>query len=413
MSCTRSIWCSRRLVTPAMAVVSLGIAAAAEALTPATLVRPNLEGEAVTVTGLRGDQLVYFDDQRRLRHESIDQFVQLRDIGETEAAAMDAAAVGSIELTDGQRFVGQMMGTEPAADMILWRTPSLGDVRVSLEQLSRLRISESEVDSGEPSGTPAVDGVLLRNGDRLSGFIERIGDRALDITPDQGETLTLPLQRVAWVELANPASWPQQVQAAASGLVLHDGSRLRVLDLELSAERLTFRLPLSTEPDARQTLPLEQVAQIDFTGSGWHLVDLASQPMSVRSGGEVFGLSMGPYIDRGAIHLHAPVAIRFELPAQTRRFAADAELAIDADLPAEASAWADFEVIVNRHDAGGHRFRISSDEPAMRMNLPIQGDALDIELDAGVNGPLLDRLRLVRGVLLRRVPVRDVTESAE
>jgi hypothetical protein len=63
--------------------------------------------------------------------------------------------------------------------------------------------------------------------------------------------------------------------------------------------------------------------------------------------------------------------------------------------------WSDFVVRVTAGDAA-QDCRITREQPSGRINLPFGGTAtrLTIELDAGVNGPVMDRLRLRDAVVL-------------
>ena len=99
-----------------MAVVwiCLMIATPALALTPATLVRPELDDQNISITSLRQGILGYFDDERRLQREQVDQFVQLRNIGGQQPSIADDAQV--IELIDGQRLVGQWADASAAGE---------------------------------------------------------------------------------------------------------------------------------------------------------------------------------------------------------------------------------------------------------------------------------------------------------
>ena len=61
-------------------------------------------------------------------------------------------------------------------------------------------------------------------------------------------------------------------------------------------------------------------------------------------------------------------------------------------------------VTVDGRDAGS--CHITAKRPAVPVNLSVVGSVLTIRLDPGVNGPIMDRLRLVEPVVLVRRPAR-------
>ena len=312
----------------------------AGALTPAVLRGPELEGESISLTGLTGGQLSYFDAQRRLVSRPAAEFVEL-----VLLPASDTASGGGgdgwvrVELVDGQRIVGRWVDSgEP--ERLGLDHPRLGRLAVNLDRVRSLRRVGAADDSGEPpadagmrnlaeGGAGEVDRVLMRNGDGLSGFVVEAGVESVVLVPDGGsESVRLPTAEVAWLWLANPSATTAEAlrgraetsadagRPGADLVELRDGSRLRVRGLELVGDRARLSPVLSVAADATSpaeteresqgaggggvTMELSEVVRVECGGAGRRLVALSDLPWEVTAGGEAFGLSLRPWIDEAA-----------------------------------------------------------------------------------------------------------------
>ena len=142
--------------------------------------------------------------------------------------------------------------------------------------------------------------------------------------------------------------------------------------------------------------------QIDIASARGRLVDLTTLPMRTIDGGEVFGLSMPPRLLGGDIHLHAPVAVEFQLPLGAARLALVAELTDQTDERVMAgedsgpSAWADLDLMVQTEDGPLTRHHLDVRQPHAEINIALTGRTLMIELDPAANGPVMDRIALRR-----------------
>lgn len=371
------------------------------AATPATLVGLELGSEPVSISALQDGLLVYFDTERRLCEAPLDQFVQLRDIGVEKPGAGGSP---NIELLDGQRLTGQWQGG--TGEHFTWRHPAFGDLIVGLDDLLALtRVGEPVLSAS------GQDTVRLVNGDLLSGFVTAVEPTGFVMMPaGAAQTLVLPWDRVEAVRLA---STPMELSSALDGVVLVDGSRLQVGRIDIRDDRVELEVRLPGRPVQSVQLPMDAMTRIDFRAGGARLLDLGHQPMTVRAGGSVFGLPARPRVEADDIYLHAPVTVSFAVPASVGRFVATAELDRGSDLAPRVEAWADFEIVV-RHGAGDSesRYRLNGQSPRVQINLPVEsGDELVIELDPGVNGPILDRLRLRDAVLLDRTGAEETSQA--
>ena len=75
-----------------------GATLAAQGITPAVLVGSDLRPHPISLSSLRDGVLSYFDANRDLRREPVDQFVQLRAIGLPAAARADRWSVTLLDL---------------------------------------------------------------------------------------------------------------------------------------------------------------------------------------------------------------------------------------------------------------------------------------------------------------------------
>jgi len=69
------------------------------AVTPATLIGPDLDPRPVSITSLDDGTLNYFDEQRTLRNTAVNQFVQLRSVGGEDT--LSPMSPPGVWLTDG------------------------------------------------------------------------------------------------------------------------------------------------------------------------------------------------------------------------------------------------------------------------------------------------------------------------
>ena len=400
------------------------LAAPAAGLTPAELLTPELQRRPVVLAGVSGGVISFFDEDRTLARASVEGFVRLSLPGEADRDGEPAAsgtngeaggigAAGMIGLTDGQRIAGRYTGDGAGGegDVVVWEHPALGRVDVPLDDVRRLvpaRMGErAEVPWSAISAAVTDDVVRLTNGDTLSGFVISLGDAGLTLQPNAGGEVTLPLDRVASLALSNPDAAPP---ADADLVVLADGSRLRGRGLAITGDAVRFTPTLAAAAGPVE-LPLGTVRRVDFASSGVRLVDLADRPIYVVSGGEAFGLDLPPRVDGSTIYLHAPVTVRFDLPAGARRLAYTAELDLPGDVPPERAAWAEVSVSVTGEAAEGAAgaagaeiagVTLNAEQPVAESNLNLAADAAAVTLtvDPRRYGPVLDRVRLRDAVLL-------------
>jgi hypothetical protein len=100
------------------------------------------------------------------------------------------------------------------------------------------------------------------------------------------------------------------------------------------------------------------------------------------------------------LQLRAPVTLQWELPSGARRLTAVITLARDPQVPPAARAWADCRAVLRLDDQVLVEQRLWSQQTSVPLNVPLRGKVLTLELDPGVNGPVMDRVTLEAAAVL-------------
>ena len=367
-----------------MALGPLPTSAAVEA----KLMDSEFRWQTVMVQSFGTDRIRFFDADRNLQQRDLDQFLRIvfsaPDNGEPAEAAGPDRKNNRVRVVfnDGQRLTGRWVGAE--GDALQIEHDQLGRRSVSLDDLRRVEFV-AEAAAAMPESA-AEDTVTLANGDRLTGFVAALTPATITIETGPA-SIDLKTEQVRSVQLANPGR-----PAPGDRVFLRNGDIVITQSLRLVADRLT----IGTGDDAVELAPA-RVARIDLANPNLALRPLAGQPMSIIDGGEAFGVAWPPKIDPDGIRLHAPVTVQWEVPAGARWFAADARLDLAANHPRRD--WAGFELILRSGDQE-QRYTLDPETDAVPVRLKVTGGFITVTLEPGVNGPILDRLRLQDATLL-------------
>jgi hypothetical protein len=431
------------------------------AATPAMLVGADLTPVKVSVQSMSDGTLNYFDSERRLRSEPASSFLQIRFVSPALQQQNSDEPVGWLELIDGQRYPGRLTGADEAGQSIDWTLslPTAVTMRVSLEQVRSLRwplLSKPQAPAPEPTAanappqpagalvgspvnspvrsvvdspasrppagavsTTTGDSVTLANGDRVSGFVQAIKLSGLELRAGSGTAaLTLPIERLTEVTFSSvgaaasgtTTTGTQRVIPGAGTVVLRSGARLSGTELRVSGDAsasvsLMLSLPGSVSGQESGkgmavSLPVTQVERIELQSRAGSLVALSSLPLSIVEGGSVLGLPVLPRVEAGDWLLHAPLLANVELPQGTRRISMKLSLALPAGLSREAQGKPDFIVTLEQSGKTLAQVRINQQSPEQLINVAADAGLMRIKLDASLNGPVLDRLRITGGVVL-------------
>ena len=193
-------------------------------------------------------------------------------------------------------------------------------------------------------------------------------------------------------------------------MVLRNGARLSGTELRVSGDAsasVSMMLSLPGSVSGQESgksmavsLPVTQVERIELQSRAGALVALSSLPLSIVEGGSVFGLPVAPRVEAGDLLLHAPLLASVELPAGTRRISMKLSLALPPGLSREAQGKPDFIVTLEQSGKTLGQVRLNQQSPEQLINVAADAGLLRIKLDASLNGPVLDRLRISGGVVL-------------
>lgn len=394
------------------------------------LIDRRLQERQVMLVRIDSQQIAFRDSAGLLRSEPTANFVAITarpgQIEDPVVGGMDGAAPGAVsdrrpaflELADGQRFSGRLVAGSDAGpgEVIRWAHPLLGDLSFALDDVRQVAL-DGESAASESGATG--DLVLLRNGDRMEGFIVRVGATVrMEIG---GQERELPLERVSNILLSNPPGslsgavvWLRdgsivacdELGPAALGEVAlvprtwrTDAAKIR--ESEAGAVRVPVSEVLAVALGAERLAPLGAatvVREEPAEGRRW------SPPMRVQS-------VSGAFLGAPDVELPGPMLVEWELPAGAIQFSTTAEL------PRAMWAWGDCNLIVSVVAGAGEaqreielfRSRINADNAAAPIRVGLGSVAghggagrarLRITLDPGMHGPIQDQIILHRPLVL-------------
>ncbi len=334
------------------------------------------------------------------------------------------AALQRIELTDGQRLVGQIIDPSPegagearapaGGAMVSVRSERLGVVAFPIERVRRIHADAPRAPvPGDLSA--AADTLVLVNGDRIEGFIESIGPRvriepAADRTGPRPPAQTIELEQIELANLINPPVPPR-----GGRVDLVDGSILAVdlasISAQLESGKCAFRplllssnAPLSRDlgdlagliPSASRLIPL---SDLTITAQRPH----ASAPRTPAAA--ILADAPAP-LSTADILLPGPMTIEWSLPESV---SSQSSISGYAQMDDRSFAWGDCEITVSIIAPGAPvrelaKGRLSAESPtlplASELGAAPRGSRLRVQVEPGEHGPIQDRVVLRRMLLI-------------
>ncbi|MCL4742594.1 MAG: hypothetical protein KJZ54_10370 [Phycisphaerales bacterium] len=316
-----------------------------------------------------------------------------------EEPRIDESAPGTLALTDGQRLPGRLADAPAADGRLRWEHPLFGTLDVDLERVRAVAFEAPWTD--RPS--PVDDTITLVNGDRVQGFVERIGPEI--VVESGGSRSVIAASRAAKVELANP-----HTPLDGPAVWLSDGS---VLALSAITVSITGRAELASADVSGSAGPVASISAAQITAIAFDagsFVPLASiAPVESHPG---VARVPPPSVERipdaplgaGDLVFPGPIDAEWPLPRGASRLAATIEL------PPASWVWGDCEVVITVVAPGMPareltRVRVNGERPAARLDARLPGPdradrTLRIAIDPGEFGPIQDRPVLRRALLL-------------
>lgn len=330
-----------------------------------------------------------------------------------------------LELTDGQRIIGQIAEPTPAsveatpaktdASLVSMRSDRLGMITIPTDRVSRFFLDAGRRTVPMAFST-AADTLLLVNEDRVEGFLETLGPKvrieASASRPGTKPTMTeIDLDQVEMANLVNPLLPP-----AGCWVELADGSVLAVEAASLSAQLDSAKLavrpivlgqkaqPVSLDlnelagivPDASRLIPL---SSLTLAAQRPH----ASAPRTAPA--EILADAPAP-LGAADVLLPGPMNVEWTLP---ERLSKGATISGFAQMDDRSFAWGDCEVIVSIIVPGAParvltRGRLNADAPTLSLAAELgsapAGSRVRVQVEPGERGPVQDRVVLRRVLLI-------------
>jgi len=310
----------------------------------------------------------------------------------------EPSPVRLISLVDGQTIRGSIQESsmpEQLAISLIAGTSIHGDANIPLEQLLQIR---DQTSSKITLDDDLIDDlVIMRNADRVTGFIESIGPKILVSVDDS--LVELDLDRVEQIFIAND---PEPI--GGTYLRFSDREILRVIGFDYAPQT---PIEISIDPTS---LGLHDTGTTDWRFDPGSLealwVDDASQrvfalseiePESIETMGDRVWVPAPVVMNQDASHealrsvdFHSPARVRYPMPAGASRFACSIEAPIEI--------WTDcvVRIIADRNGRERQLFeqRLNADSPDAGINvqLPSGTETLIVEIDPGEHGPIQDRV---------------------
>lgn len=389
---------------------------------PRVLLDRALQERQVQLVGIDSQQVIFRDSAGLLRSEPVQRLVAITATTQYALAPiLDGDGPGSesvLELTDGQRLVGKLITggvSAPTGETLRWAHPLLGEMNFRLDDVQRISLRTLDA---APVAAAVGDVVLLRNGDRLEGFIESIGgDVIIEVN---GQSHTLPVDRIASIVLANPED-----QLSGPVLWMRDGSIVAIASFAPMPEGQVAFVPRTArgqsdaaEASESMALPVTVSEVLGVAFEAQRITPLASlqvvrqEPASGRRWSPPLRRS-GPHpalLNAHDLELPGPMVAEWVLPAGATHFATEAEL------PRSNWNWGDCILIVSLVSGQGEsesetevsRTRINAENPSVPVRISLQSHArqrsgpmnLRIRLDPGMYGPIQDQIILRNPIIL-------------
>ncbi len=418
---------SRFLASAAIILAAAGGALGADDGVPRVLLDRELNATQVNLTSIGEGQVRWLDGAGRERARAIDELLAVIDPDgallppDVRRQVIESLGFPVVETTDGQRLLARLRDDPEGSDeFVELRLVGGQTMRVSVERIAGLTGARSVFDESRPArqDAPSIDDVVeLTNGDRVSGFVERLGS-SVWVEVD-GVSREIPMSGVASIELANPKRrvegtrvWLDDGSIIGAGPISGAGDRLVAFDLTLARENTGAPKGSESEMGAAMRLPLSRIAGIVFDAGNSGVRPLAGiGPSSFEPTGQrrwtpppITGDASKAVLGASTIELPGPMRVRWSLPEGAARLAGVATL---GDAPGQ---WADCAVSILLDEGGGQtelaraRLRPGESEMAFNLELPrgIPGEVrtLEVRVDAGAYGPVQDRVLLERVLLL-------------
>lgn len=311
---------------------------------------------------------------------------------------------GLVELADGTRLPGRPGDVRDGA--LEWLHPDLPPFELRQVDIRAIRFErEAPIPVADEQ-----DVIVLRNGDRVGGFITSLGelvtiemDDNVDADAPPSE-LQVPRQRIAALALVSVPTGPARSGRARAWL--RDGAILNIegLSIDTSGGRTQFALRI---PGSSQQVEFELSALQAVVFAPRDLVALSTLSPRAIDGPVTRYAVPPPRVDAQVDGMDAPaglsplvfdgpVSVTWDLPQRRMWFATDVEL------PPAARTWGDVHLRIRCDDAVVFEQRLTGEQPKATVNVALDGLSLTIELSDAAGSPIQNTLTFHRPMLAPR-----------
>lgn len=364
-----------------------------------------------------GESGVQIEDRDGVRHVlTKDRIAALVDADPqhwtVESGSLSDLRVGSgvpvaLELTDGQRWMGQWLESEAeAAEVLRVRIVRVGEIEIPLDLVASLAFRERE--GVRPTRLPDVDVVHLVNGDRLLGTVIGIG-REVEIE-SEGSVVSVLRSSVAEIAFSNPASQgpPMRVWLSGSrvfGAAAMTGSGLSDVAIQAVGPKWG-RQEASAIGAVRLWEPERDsvVVGIEFVPAqlvAWSALPIASVVPEAGRRWTREAERVGPSkLGSQSLWFSGPMAVTWRLPPHGQRASGVFSLGEGA------GEWADCVVRVEQDGNVRWESRLRPSEPSAAFSIDLAGEReITVRVVSGAFGPIQNEVELRWGWVL--VPSAD------
>jgi hypothetical protein len=363
-----------------------------------TLTTADFQSHRVTLSSV-ADSGIQVVESGKAKTVPLEHFL---DLDRTLAAPTAPPMV--VYLTGGDRLTGTALGIKD--EQLQWKQPLLGDVNLPLRRVVAITRAGQPAPREDEARTEDV--AKLTNGDSVRGIVGALTTDTVTISAN-GQDVPVPFATINALSFASTGGATQPSTARGFRVTLADGSAFTGQKIDLSKDTLR----LTPEQGDTRTIPLASVARIEqINGPVSWLISRApsenvqvpyfsSQTQPAKMGQTIDGqpVRLGDKTFPHSIGAHAYSRLIFPLDPAYKSFRT--QYAIDGNLP-----YANVTVRIKLDDKVVHE---QKDVTAGPIHKPVVLDLagakqLTLEVDYGKTYDVQDRLNWIEPALLKNAP---------
>ncbi len=297
-------------------------------------------------------------------------------------------------LSDGQVIVGTFSGFHRAetGTIARWKHPNLGLIDIPVERTRFIQLQP--IAALPPEGE--TDELVLRNGDRIRGFIETFADPI--VIESDGTKREIPIERVAGLSLISASTPATGIRAWLKDGSVIEGSSISggfqgafvINGIPLVVDRAALPLELddidcvTMAPKRILTLATLDPVVSEPTTTAFPRAEYPTPKLRPSSG------SLGA----ASIEIRGPERLIYKIPQGFSVLSAQAEI------PPSLRAWADCTIVLRQNGQELARYALTTKDFRAEISVTILPGPLEIEIEEASGGPIGDTVLLRRAILI-------------